>query len=339
MRLDVRGHPLHTRALSVTLVTRADAKLDVYAYVLDLRKRGFVPVAGDLQSSGIIHHMQLAGVVDPSSATLESITAAQPTVAFEPSAATDGESCRDPIGRIAALAGARLDSSWAKRLGGEIGGPRGCSHILTLAQLLGSAVAWALERERELHGTIPARRAGERVFRRDVIVDGHEPADGRIDLAAQLIDLHFAPAAARAAPMDRFAAELEMRALAEVELATMTLTPVAVAERRRDLDTLEQAAWRERADFVAGLGGLRLASGIAAELLRRLGAAKADRPLLDGMLMLAPSFIQCVAAVSDPWAVAAKQQRWFVGLGGQPDSCYMWRAGGALDRGRKSEGR
>jgi hypothetical protein len=139
--------------------------------------------------------------------------------------------------------------------------------------------------------------------------------------------------------MDRFAAELEMRALAQVELSTMTLVCVTAAERRRNLDTLEHVPWREREDFANQLIGLRLAAGVTAELLRRLGAMPADRPLLDGVLMLAPTLIQCVAAVSDPWAVAAKQQRWFVGLGGQPDSCYMWRAGGALDRGRKTEGR
>src|SRR5207247_8847167 len=47
MRLEARGHPLHTRALSVVLAARADGKLDVHGAVLDLRKRGFVPVAGD----------------------------------------------------------------------------------------------------------------------------------------------------------------------------------------------------------------------------------------------------------------------------------------------------
>ena len=80
-----------------------------------------------------------------------------------------------------------------------------------------------------------------------------------------------------------------------------------------------------------------MAQGISGELLRRFGNVPADRPLLDVLLMLAPTLIQCAAAVSEPWAVAAKRARWVVGLGGQPDSCYMWRAGGALDRARKVE--
>jgi len=72
MRLSVNGHPLHSRALAISLRQRADGKLDAEAYILDLRKCGVVPVGGDLQPPGIIHHMQLAGVVDPASATIES---------------------------------------------------------------------------------------------------------------------------------------------------------------------------------------------------------------------------------------------------------------------------
>ncbi len=335
MQLDVAGHPLHTRALSIVLAQGVDGRLDVHGTILDLRKRGFVPIAGDLQSSGIIHQMTLDGVIDPATATLESLTATQPHVAFEPSPATGGESCRDPIGRIAALVGARLDAGFAKRIGAEIGGPRGCSHILTLAQLLGSTAAWALERDRLLHGAPAARRAGERVFRRDVVVDGHEPVAGELALAAQLTELSFAPAPALTVPMDRFAAQVEVRVLAEARMAEgAALTRVAAAERRRTLGDLETAAWRDRTDQVAELAGLRLTQGITGELLRRFGAAAADRPLLDTLLMLAPAMIQCAAAMSEGWAVAAKRDRWLVGPGGYPDSCYMWRQGGALDRAR-----
>src|SRR5256885_9606916 len=53
------------------------------------------------------------------------------------------------------------------------------SHLLTLGHLLGSSAAWALARERALHGARPARPAGQRVFQRAVVIDGHEtaPAD------------------------------------------------------------------------------------------------------------------------------------------------------------------
>src|SRR3989442_4617919 len=148
MRLEAHGHPLHTRALSVVLTARADRKLDVHGTVLDLRKRGFVPVAGDLQGAGIIHDMRLAGMIDPGSATLETLAAEQRSVAFEPSAVTAGESCRDPIDRIAALAGTRLDEGWARRLAGAIRRPRRRSHLLTLSHPLRSRAALAVPRER-----------------------------------------------------------------------------------------------------------------------------------------------------------------------------------------------
>src|SRR5439155_23294867 len=173
MRLDATGHPVHTRLLSVVLAARADGRLDADGAVVDLRKRGFVPVAGDLQGSGIIHDMRLAGVIDPVARVLAHLTADQRSVAFEPSVATGGESCRDPIRRIEALAGTPLDAGWARRLAAEIGGPRGCSHLLTLGHLLGSTSAWMLDREAALYGTLATRRPGERAFRRDLALDGH----------------------------------------------------------------------------------------------------------------------------------------------------------------------
>jgi len=338
MRLDARGHPLHTRALSVVLAARADGKLDVHGTVLDLRKRGFVPVAGDLQGAGVIHDMRLAGTIDPASATLETLAAEQRSVAFEPSAVTAGESCRDPIDRIAALAGTRLDGGWGRRLGDAIGGPRGCSHLLTLGHLLGSSAAWALARERALHGAAPARPPGQRVFRRDVVIDGHESAVARVQLLAQTTDLHFAPAGAIVRPMERFAEQLEVRLGAEVEFPALAIGRLEAAERRRGAGDLERAAWRDRGEAVAWLGGQRLGAGITAELLARLGAAPDDRPLLDTLLMLAPALVQCAAAMSEAWPLAFRTDSSVVAMGGLTDSCYMWRRGGALDRARAAEG-
>lgn len=334
MHLDVRGHPLHTRALSVTLDQRADGDMDVAGVVLDLRKKGFVPVGGELQGAGIVHHMRLDGVVDPATATLRRMEGQQPNVAFEASAATGGESCRDPVGRVRGLAGASFDATWGRRLGDEIGGPRGCSHLLTLGQLLGPTVAWALARDRALHGDRPARPVGQRLFRRDVIADGHEPAPGRVALALQLTDLHVAPAPAPVRTMERFAAELEVRALAEVDLGSWSLASLTLAERRRTQDDLETAPWRDRADVTGGLAGLSMARGVTAALLERLGGRPDDRPALDLLLTLAPALIQVMAAMSDAWPAVARAQGWYVGMGSRPDSCWMWRADGPLLRSR-----
>jgi hypothetical protein len=278
--------------------------------------------------------MTLDGIVDPATARLDALAAAQPHVAFEPSAVTQGESCRDPIGRVAGLVGLTLDATWPRRLAAEIGGPRGCSHVLTLAQLAGSTVAWALARDRERFGATPARRPGERVFRRDVIVDGHERDARSMALALQVTDLHYAPAGPAVPSMDRFAEEREVRGLAEVDLGRFALARLQLGDRVRDRATLATAPWHDRTELGERMAGLSLARGVSAALLERLGGRDGDRPVLDGLLMLAPALIQCVAALSDTWPVLAADGRWVVGMGGHPDSCYMWRADGALQRAR-----
>jgi hypothetical protein len=333
MQLDVRGHPLHTRALSVTMAARADGRLDVRGSILDLRKRGFVPVAGDLQPAGTVHDMHLAGVVDPGTRTLASLAAEQRTVAFEPSALTAGESCRDPIARVRELAGARLDGGFSRRLGDALGGPRGCSHVLTLAHFLGATVARALALP------LPAgHRPGERVVRRDLVIDGHEPDAGRLALAAQLTELVLAPAPPVARPMDRFAQVLEVRVALDVALPGLDVSGVQASERRRDTETLATAAWTPCTDVVDALAGLRLGAGATATLLARLGDDVARAPHRDVALQLAPALVQCAAALSEPWAAGFQGDPSLVAMGGFPDSCYMWRRDGALDRVRQAEG-
>jgi hypothetical protein len=337
MHLDAAGHPLHTRALSIALFQRGDGRLDARGTLVDLRKRSFVPVGGDLQGPGVIHHMQLDAVLDPATATLDTIAASQPAVAFDPSPLTAGESCRDPVDRIRALAGTPLDSTFATGVSAAVGGPRGCSHILTLAHLLGSTAAWALARERVGAGAGAVRPAGQRVFCRNLIVDGQELRPGRVQLAAQLTDLHFAPAPLVARPMDRFAGELEVRVLAEVDLETFALVGVRAAERRRGPADFVTAAWAPRDDVLAPLAGRSMGAGITAALLAHLGDRPADRPLLDALLLLSPTLIQCMATLTDTWPAAALRSTSSVGIGGLPDSCYMWRRGGALARAQEAD--
>ncbi|MGH7893828.1 MAG: hypothetical protein ACREQL_04120, partial [Candidatus Binatia bacterium] len=184
-------------------------------------------------------------------------------------------------------------------------------------------------------GTSPARRPGERVFRRDVAVDGHEGAPGTMALALQLTDLHYAPAPPVAPSMDRFAAEHEVRGLAQVDLGRFAVAGMRLGERRRERATLETATWHERADVAAAMQDVSLARGVSATLLERLGTHDDDRPILDGILMLAPALIQCVAALSDAWPAMAAAGGWIVGMSGRPDSCYMWRADGSLQRARR----
>lgn len=337
MELETSGHPLHSRALSVTLLRGAGRQRRAEGSLLDLRKRGFVPVAGDLQTSGIVHHMQVAAVYDERSLELAEIATVQPTVAFEASPTTGGESCRDPAGRLASLAGRPLDAAFPAALGAGIGGPRGCTHVLTLTQLVASTAPWVRRREAELFAEPPRWHEGERLFRAVLVYDASVRRDGAVDLAAQLLQIHLAPAGERPRPMDRFAGQLELRLLAEVDPQAMQLAGVRAAERRRGLDDLETAGWRDLAPLLADLPGLPLGPGVSGGLVRRFADLPDERPLLDVLLNLTPAWFQSLAALQERWPAQARADAGFIGVGGRLDSCYMWRSEGALQRARLAD--
>ena len=70
MRLEIDGEPIHVRAQSVVVHAREDGRLDARGSLLDLRTRGFLPVGGSMQGMGIIHHMELAWIVEPTGAVV-----------------------------------------------------------------------------------------------------------------------------------------------------------------------------------------------------------------------------------------------------------------------------
>jgi hypothetical protein len=327
--------PLHTRALSVEAAAAAGG-VAVRGTLLDMRKTGVVPVGGDLGTPGVVHQMAVEALIDLDARCLRTLRAQQPRVAFEASALTAGESCRDAAARLTMLEGAPLDDALARRLSDAQGGARGCSHLLTISQVLVAAVTWAIGIG-ALSAAHTARRRGERLFRRDIVVDGNRTADGDLELLAQLTDLAFAPAPVIAAPMQRFTALHEVRVRAPIALETLCLGSIAAAERRREADSLAAVGWTDRSARMAGLRGVTVFRGITAALMEQLGDAAADRPLLDAALMLAPTFIQVCGAMSEHWLARAAAADSLLGMGGLPDSCYMWRRGGALDRLRSSE--
>ena len=334
MKLDVGGEPIHTRSLGVALLWRADGRLDLRGQLLDLRKRGCVPVVGELQGSGLIHHMRVRGVIDPAARRLDEIGSEQPTVGFEPAPRTRGESCRDPAPRVAALAGATLDEGFARRVGAGIGGPRGCTHVLSIVQLAGGTVPWALDVELERAGALRPREAGSRLFQRSLVVDGFEIGRLRMVVAIQQSDLHLAEPPPVGPPFECLAAERSVQLRAEIDCARMELVALHAAQRvRAGVD--QPGEWQSRDAAVAGLPGLALRPGVATELLRRLSGDPSQRPLLDALLQMTPAVHQCLAALTGAWQAAARQAKRDpasgVGARSFPDSCYMWRRGGALD--------
>jgi hypothetical protein len=338
MKLSVAGHPLHTRSLTLSAIQREDGKQDLAAAVVDLRKCGFVPVAGFLQASGIVHHMTLSGRLDPETRILEHFEGAQPTRAFDPSALTQGECCSDPLPRLAALAGEKVDARFVSKLRVAFGGPLGCSHLLTLAQLLASGVSHSLDWDERQPETSRARRPGERVFERAVEIDGYELPDGRLQVSVQLTDLHLVAAPEIAVPMAQFGAQSEIRISAVVDIANgMALGSLEGFSRARDYAGLESARFIDRSSELQYLEGQNIMSGVSKRMLENFGSEPADRPFLDALLMMAPGYLQCLASLSESWPENAKRKPSLLGVMGRADSCYMWRNGGPVRRAESEQ--
>jgi len=284
--------------------------------------------------------MQLDVTMDPATRTLQSISALQPVVAYESSSLTQMENCRDTIRAIEALSGSRLDDQYNRRLIRAIGGRRGCSHLLVLAQLLGASLDWVLKWEHKTWNENNSWSPGERIFQRTLTLDGFECIDGAVKMAIQLVDLHLKPAPETAFPMDHFASQFEVRILAEIDMNTMTIKSISAAKRRRDVEDIAGARWQDLSEAVADLQGLGLMSGMNTVLLRRFGDQLSHRPLLDALLNLTPGIIQCIGSMSEDYALAAQENQSLLGMGKTgpvEDACYMWRKGGALIQLRERE--
>jgi hypothetical protein len=336
MEIDARGTPSHTRTLSVGIFHEDGARRRAKGTILDLRKRGLVPMAGDLQTSGVIHHMRVDALVRADGPHLETITADQPHVAFEPSEGTGGECCRDPVHRIEALADTPLDGAFVRRLGAAIGGPLGCSHVLTLAQLVGSTVRTALEADALLGAASAARSPGQRLFQRSLSLDGLEDGERGLSLSLQLADVHFNEVSHATDPVERLAGQREIRIEASIDLGVMQIREIAAGERRSDQASFDDAPWEPR--DVSFLEGHSALAGMARTLFAKLEDRPEQRPLLDALLNLAPGVIQCIPALTSHWKRWRESARAdgtgsgpsMMAGGGMMDSCYMWRRGGFM---------
>jgi Protein of unknown function (DUF2889) len=332
MVFEARGGPLHTRSLSVSLTQAEPPLVAFHGYVLDLRKRGFAPVGGDVQATGIVHHMEVDGTIDATTGRIVTITSRMPTVAFEPKPATGGDTCRNVGSRTALLEGVSLGDAFARSVGAAIGGPRGCSHILTLTLLLGPTVEWALA---QVAAGPDAWRPGERLFRRDISIDGYELPSTDLVFTAQLNDLWCRPAPADAAPMEHFDRQIELRVSVQAGFQKMVIQAAAAEERRRSHADFLEAEWIDRSARLATLEGQSMRHGITQTLLAEFADAGADAPLRDMLLQIPPTSIQCYAAL-DLWRFHLAGATAAADTGGWPDSCYIWRRDGYLTRVREA---
>ncbi len=329
------GDPVHCRTLEVEVLQDEGRRVRTLATIIDLRKQGWIPTGGELQTPGLIHHMSLDVLVDAASGHIERFEPSQQVVAFEPSERTAGESCRDPVHLLRGMVGQTLAADNARRLRAIFGGPLGCSHLLTLAQLVVSFLPEAAAREAQnLRDRHTSRETGERIAKRTLVIDGFERRDGNHEIAIQLTDVYTRPFASTVGILDRFGAQHEVRAIIRVDAATTTIRAFDVAERKRLPASLGTATWQSRSGELGWLDGQPVMRGLAPELLRRYGADSAREPLLAALINFAPGFVQSLSPRATRMIEqGARQGRppgimEGSGIGGFPDSCYIWRTGG-----------
>lgn len=338
----LEGLPLHTRSLTIAISRAADGLWLARGDIIDLRKNGFVPSSYDIQPSGIIHSMNIELAFDPESLRIERIAVDQPFIAVEASEATEGECCRDPAPRLLDFEGDSLDAGFTKRLSAHFGGPLGCSHLLTLFQLMASTIPRAVALEGERVAREQTRpRAGERFFRRSLFVDGHLRADNRIDVAVQLTDTHARPIGRSEPFARRLERSHEWKLLATLERKRFQVERLTAAERERHFESLGTAEWISHDALVASLADVPLIPGMAGRVFGLFAAQpSALLPLQDALLMLAPGFLQIVAALMDdhdrsranrPKGEAPDRPE-IASLGANSNSCYMWREGSPISR-------
>jgi hypothetical protein len=342
---NIKGRPLHTRSLTVIISRESEARWHARGDVIDLRKHSFVPLVDDIQPAGVIHMMSIDFDFDPESLRIDGIQIEQPFVAIESSEATGGDCCRDPAPRLLDFNGETLGPAFSKQLREHFGGPLGCSHLLTLFQLMSSTIPRAaqLEKARALREG-QSQADGKRFFRRSLFVDGHEGDDQIIDVGLQLTDTHTRPIGPQDRSIARLESSYEIKATIGIDRKRFMIQGITARERQRTFETLGSADWTAHDDLVAPLDTRPLIPGMARRVFELLGDDPSLQPLRDTLLQLAPGFIQIAAALMDDYfakqhsqaaddssnrpADKAAEKPAVAAIGGNVNSCYMWREEG-----------
>ena len=339
--LPLQGQPLHTRTLVVDVFRETAKSLRAVGELIDLRKCDFAPLGVDLQTAGFIHQMKIAMWLDPQTRVIQRLEIEQPHIAYEADAAkTGGECCRDPAPALQGLIGGAVDAGFPKRLSLVFGGPLGCSHLLTLAQLMGNALITGLDRE-EARAAFPLREDGERIFKRALILDGAAAGEQHIEVAIQQSDFDMKPRVQVEQFLDRLERQHEVRVHGRVAIAGMGFTALDAAERTRAPQSYDRQDWSRETELLAPLVGNSALGGLSGRLFGLVGRDTERAALLDALLQFAPGLMQCLAATSGRWIRQTTESSTATESGGpSPGShfspnCYMWRENSPMQRMRK----
>lgn len=327
MDFTVAGEPAHTRCLDLVLRQAEEGRLAFRGDLLDLRKGGFMDLAGHLASAGIIHRMEIHGEFDAATGVIESIGWEQTHVAHESNDATGGECCRDPMQRLEGLVGTTFGSGFVSGLKQHFGGPLGCTHINTLFQQTSALIAGLKDDEQGWQGYAESRQPGDRIASRSVFLDGVGLEGGEaVDLCVRVSDLTLAEV--DPAGNEQLASHDELRLVATVEFAGWSIRAMRAAERCRAASAFDDAEWVARTPEVEDFAGQSLAGGMARTCLERFGGEPANARLLSALLSLAPGMTQVPASLTD--SIAPSRGGYDGSQLAGPGPCYMLRAGGPL---------
>jgi hypothetical protein len=135
-----------------------------------------------------------------------------------------------------------------------------------------------------------------------------------------------------------------VRLLAQIAKRDMRLAALRGAARERTASSVASAEWRALDAALAPLAGDSALRGMATRIRARIAELpeSEERALLAAALLnLAPGLIQCLPALTHRYAGFLAQAPASAGppsplltSGGMPDSCFMWRTGGAAARTR-----
>jgi hypothetical protein len=320
--------PLHTRLISLRLSWAEEERVLAQGRLVDVRKRGIVPLAGTIQGPGIIHDMAVRvwlGFDDLKICRIEPVMSAYP---FAPSSQTRGEGCPDRLGDVQRLLGLRLPEGYGDAVMERIGGPRGCFHVLTLLRLLGPSVVWAMERERRHRSRSGARRPapGSPIFARSILVDGLKHDGMDIDLHGSLSDVHYPPGAETLPLQEELESGFEAMITLRVELPAMAAHGAQGRSRQSGPGVENVGPW-ESIDSLGGLHGLVLRKGFSAQVQELFGDGEGIQPITHLVFMLAPVVMQCMPSLLDELELRPRRAE---GPHAATNSCHMWRAGGPL---------
>jgi len=140
---------IHTRDISLTTYPHTDSRVLIHGELKDKRYIPVFDLTGSVKAPGIIHHMSVSLLIDPSPLTIIQAEAQMLTIPLE--------ECRATLDRVDLLCGVKIESGFSSHVRQIMGGNRGCTHLCGLVVAMGQEIVhgW-LTQKRSKKSPVPA---------------------------------------------------------------------------------------------------------------------------------------------------------------------------------------